>query len=83
MDKHLPIFRKATRRNSLVHELFIGDHWYGISYATVIAYRGPQAPRGIRLHNRWGPTTGRHMNELGVKNWQVVSDDDFEKLAAI
>lgn len=68
-------FSKATERNSPCFELRISGVVLGISYETVIsAHYGNEL---IRRHNVWGPTTGRHMRELGVKEYTEVDEPEF------
>lgn len=48
-----------------------------LSYDTVIAVRGHNDVGGlacVRRSNDWGPTTGRHFSDFGVKDWPVVAD---------
>lgn len=55
------------------------------SYQTCIAYRvwDGESMESLRRPNDWGPTTGRHFNELGCANFECASSGDaFEaKLA--
>jgi len=46
------------------------------SYETCIGFdlRGKKG----RLANDWGPTTGRHMNDLGIKHFPVIDRDIFD-----
>ena len=41
------------------------------SYETLIAVR--QGAVRKRLANHWGPTTGRHFNELGCRDFEIVA----------
>jgi hypothetical protein len=57
---------------------------YFFSYATCIAFSG-FAGNGkakvfveVRLANTWGRTTGGHFSELGCKDFEVVSTQQFE-----
>lgn len=45
------------------------------SYSTCIAAR--HGTRRARLANSWGPTTGRHFNEFGAKDWPILGDTEF------
>ena len=75
-------FTNPTGRNTKAHIVTVGDMEYFFSYETCIAIRGEQ--HGVfvkaRLANHWGPTTGRHFNELGCKDFPVLPDDEFERL---
>lgn len=66
-------------RDTKCYIVTIGDVEVFISYTTVIAIRSPKG-RG-RLENVWGPTTGRHINEMGLRDWPIVSDDELDALA--
>ena len=65
-------FGKATRRDTPCYYLNVAGVDMVISYETVIAasYGG----KCIRRNNDWGPTTGRHMNETGVRDFAVIED---------
>ncbi len=76
----LPIkLRKGSHRNTKCYELELGPHTLYWSYETCVAYRGPATPAiGMRLANHWGPTTGRHLREMGVYDLPIVSEQQFE-----
>lgn len=74
--------RKGSNRNTQCHEVCIGAHTFYFSYQTCVAYSGPCSKVNIRLANHWGPTTGRHMSDMGVKEWAVVSDEVFDDIIA-
>ena len=77
-------FQKGSSRNTQCYELRIGPHWFGISYQTIIAYRGHAGLTGewqaCRLHNSWGPTTGRHMRDLNCHQYREVDDEEMADL---
>ena len=50
--------------------------------APLIAFRSPGFPYGIRLANQWGPTTGRHFNELGCGGFLKLAGEDFAAAAS-
>lgn len=33
----------------------------------------------IRLKNIWGPTTGKHINKLDIKDYDIVSEEELNK----
>ena len=74
--------RNPTGRNTQAHIVTVGGREYFFSYETCIGYRSEfgAAESGIRLANHWGPTTGRHFNEMGCGNFQVVSDEEFGRI---
>lgn len=72
----MAIVRLIQVNNTKAHTLHIGNHALHFSYETCVAYEGPLGR--ARIENHWGPTTGRHMRQLGVKDFPVVSDDEFE-----
>lgn len=50
------------------------------SYETLIAvsgFAGGEYKR-MRLDNCWGPTTGRHINDMGLRDWPIVDDDELD-----
>lgn len=69
-----------TGRSTQAYEVELGPHRLFFSYQTLIAYDGPQG-RG-RLENVWGPTTARHINELGLRDFPVVSAEELGELVA-
>lgn len=67
---------KGPGRNTKCYTFRVGQAEFFISYETVIGVR--TSDERVRLDNVWGPTTGRHMNELGIKGFRVVSDDQMQ-----
>ena len=65
-----------TRRKTPAHIVTVGEHELFFSYETLIAYRGKVS---IRRPNDWGPTTGRHFNELGCSNFCMLKGQQFEE----
>jgi len=41
------------------------------SYGTCVGFRSPY--RSGRIENQWGPTTGRHIKEHGIKDFPVMT----------
>ena len=66
-----------TNRKTPAHIVELGPHEFFWSYETCIAYRGPLGQ--WRIDNHWGPTTGRHFRELGCRDFEIVSDKQFEE----
>lgn len=62
-----------TGRNTQAHIVTLnnGLEMY-FSYQTMIAVRDPNKGNTARVANTWGPTTGRHFNELGCSGFPVV-----------
>lgn len=71
-------FRHASRRNTKCYQINLGGDTFYISYETIIA--ASVGDQRIRLDNSWGPTTGRHMNDMGVRSYKVVSRDELQDL---
>ena len=71
-----------TGRKTQVHIVVIKDVKYYFSYETCIAAQGEFKgyARRIRVANSWGPTTGRHFNELGCRDFEVLEDHVFNKI---
>lgn len=72
-------FSHASRRNTKAYIVTIGDVEAFISYDTVVAVRSPKGCG--RLDNVWGPTTGRHINEMGLRDWPIVDEAELHRLA--
>ena len=68
---------QGTYRNTKAYVLDLNEHTLYFSYKTCIGYNGPLGR--FRRNNDWGPTTGRHINEMGLRNWPVVSKEEMEK----
>lgn len=78
----VPFRLSTTGRNTRASIIDTCDHQgrplrLFVSYDTVIAARGYNADGPddcARRANDWGPTTGRHFSDLGVKDFPVVAD---------
>ena len=70
--------KKGTNRNTQAHIVSLNDHTMFFSYETCIGYDGPLGQ--FRLDNLWGPTTGRHINEMGLRNYPVISQQEMENI---
>ena len=68
-------FHHASRRNTKCYCIEIAGSSVVILYDTIIACRTDEG--ACRIENSWGPTTGRHMNETGVRDWPVVSSEEL------
>lgn len=70
----MTFIHNPTGRRTPCHivDLDCGTSLY-FSYETLIAKRSTDGTRE-RLDNVWGPTTGRHMNEMGIRDWPVVDE---------
>lgn len=66
-------------RNTKSYSLNIDDVNLFFSYETLIAasYQDKRA----RVHNHWGPATGRHMKEMEVAHWPIMSSEELEEFA--
>lgn len=64
-------------------EVVIGDLTMYFSYRTCIAYAVPGQGLVARV-NDWGPTTGKHLAEVGVDKADRIPGTEFEaRLRAI
>ena len=72
--------RKGSHRNTQCHIVNIGPHTFYFSYETCMAYAGPASERPIRRANHWGPTTARHMNDMGCAAWTTVDDATLDAI---
>lgn len=46
------------------------------SYDTLIGYS--YMGERLRRHNDWGPTTGRHINLLSIRDFEEVDEENLE-----
>ena len=63
---------KASRRRTEAYIVRLGEHELLFSYNTPVAYRGPLG--SCHAKNTWGPTTGRHLNESGMRRGPEVEE---------
>jgi len=78
---------RHTERNTQAYRTSLNGITLYCSYDTVIGYSSPF--NRARLHNSWGPTTGRHINEHGIAGYPEVTEgvmetmirDDFNRIA--
>lgn len=75
-------FWKPTSRNTPVYKMTVFGVTFTVSYETVVAVHGRLNSQGkmARLENVWGPTTGRHMNDAGVRDYPVLCEEEFDQL---
>ncbi len=71
----VPKLLKGCDRETRAHRLDIGASSFYFSYETLIAYEGPSGR--FRIRNSWGPTTGRHFNDMGCGGFCVMGDEAF------
>lgn len=45
------------------------------SYETLIGAHTIE--KQMRIENTWGPTTGKHINRLGMSDFTIVSEDEL------
>jgi len=78
-----------TERISLVHPtdrpnygiVHLGPVMIGFSYRTPVHVAGPAGRATIQ--NYWGPTTGKHLNDLdGGRKAERVDKDEFARVLA-
>lgn len=70
------------RHSDNAHIVTVGRNEYFFSYATCIAFRGliDGKYHTIRRANDWGPTTGKHFNQLGAKEFDLLPTAEFVAL---
>ena len=56
-----------------------GRYYY--SYSTCVAYANFDKQIRVRRDKNYSVTTAKHMTKMGVKNWDQVSDEEFENIA--
>jgi hypothetical protein len=69
-------FMKGSERNTQCYIFRLAGIEFFISYNTIIAIRSDEG--SVRLDNTWGPTTGQHMKEMGVKDFPIVDQETFQ-----
>lgn len=74
---------KLDRHGPNCTRLFIGSSLWCISYQTVVAYKGPNAPQGVRRDRNYSRTTAKHMGAMFCKDWRQVSDYEFVDIASL
>jgi hypothetical protein len=73
--------KHATNRNTKAYKIVLsghsGSHVLFISYETIVGLCNSHG--AWRIENSWGPTTGRHMREMGLTSadYQVVDDEEL------
>ena len=70
-------FRKGSHRNTECYEIFLGRFCFGVSYQTIVSVNGSKC---ARLENIWGPTTGKHLKELGSYDYDIITTAQMEKI---
>ena len=68
-----------TGRNTNARVVTIKMTELFFSYETLIAVRSVEGC--YRVENSWGPTTGRHINEMSCRNFKVVSREKLQDFA--
>jgi len=67
---------QRVERNTQAHTVTIGPVSLYFSYETLIG--ASNGTHTVRVANSWGPTTGRHFNDLGIKDALIVESlDEF------
>ena len=72
-------FRRETNRRTEAYSIDIGYNRLYISYEAIVAFTDSAMNSSCRIENHWGPTTGRHMREMGVHDFPIVSDEEMER----
>ena len=62
--------------NSILVEIGNLDLYF--SYQTVVAFRSPETGLVVS-ENNWGPTTGKHLNAIGVSPKLRIDRGEFDK----
>lgn len=69
----------GSHRNTKCYQIGIGGDTFYVSYQTIIGARVWGEPPA-RLHNSWGPTTGRHINDMGIRDFREVEEAELQSL---
>jgi hypothetical protein len=79
---------RISKINANACTVTVNGATYYFSYETCIAFKGhlsglpirndnPSVHKAVRIANAWGPTTGRHFNQLGCADFELVTDEEF------
>lgn len=60
-------------------KVILGNKRFYFSYCTLVAYDDPE--QEIRLAGPFSYTTTRHLSQMGVKNYKIVTLAEFEKIS--
>lgn len=66
-----------TGRHTEARAVHMGKLTLWFSYNTCIAFKYNDYK--YRRVNEWGPTTGRHMDEMNVRHFDDVNEDEFNQ----
>ncbi len=66
---------KGCDRNTQAHIVEFGQYRMYFSYQTCVAVDSPYGR--FRMHNNWGPTTGRHFKDMNVYDYPMVDDTEM------
>ena len=72
------ISARHAERNTQMYKTTLNGITLFCSYDTVIGYSSSY--NRARLANSWGPTTGRHMNEHGIRDYPEVAENEMENM---
>lgn len=71
----------GTDRNTKAYAVQLGPVYLYFSYNTLIGVFDGR--RTYRAANHWGPTTGRHFGDLGIKEGEMIdSQETLTRLAS-
>lgn len=70
---------KRIGRGNAMHRLEIGNVVLWFSYETLVAFR-VAGNKLVITKNRWGVTTGRHLNEIDDDHSKRVDASEFDRL---
>lgn len=68
--------RNPTGRRTECRIVRFGVIEFFFSYETLMGVCFPGG--AFRRGNSWGPTTGRHLREMGIDGWPVLGEIEFE-----
>jgi hypothetical protein len=74
---------RVSQRKTEFYEVQINDLFLYFSYGECVAFSALSVPITV-CENVWGPTTGRHLNELGPRKESRLPHAEFQRrLAAV
>ena len=74
-----PNTNKGSQYTGEAYFVRMGNVQLFFSYNTLVGFS--DGVNYMRRGNVWGPTTGKHMNYLGIKDFEEVEENELEAYA--
>lgn len=78
----MDIYGIQPRRKTATYEVSLGNVTLSFSYSTLVGVDGPLGRQ--YAENTWGPTTGRHLNDMGYRDGgaKEVTQHELKRFAS-